>query len=251
MSVSGIKRGPATVLDVHINAYGENFTFAFDNDLVLNWYPHRITQKLVSGSSLLELGVGHGLTTAHFSQHFNRHVVVEGSGAVIKQFRDNNPQSTVEIVEALFEEFDTEELFDCIVMGFVLEHVESPYEILCKFKKFLVPGGRCFIAVPNAESLHRRIGKEAGLLGDIMTLGEGDVSLGHRRLFTVATIGSEIEKCGYRLLSVEGIFLKPFSTAQLQSLQLAPNVLQALCAIGVGYPELSCALLVEVEVCSL
>lgn len=239
------------MLDAHISAYGENFAFAFDNDLALNWYPKRITQKIPSGLRLLELGVGHGLTTPHFSQYFNRHLVVEGSAAVIRQFRDNNPQCSVDIVEALFEEFNTEELFDCIVMGFVLEHVESPHEILCKFKKFLAPGGRCFIAVPNAESLHRRIGNKSGLLDDIMKLGAGDIALGHRRLFTVATIKYEIEECGYRLLNIEGIFLKPFSTVQLQSLQLAPNVLQALCAIGVDYPELSCALLVEVEVCSL
>lgn len=239
---------PESTLDKHIDAYGENFCFAFDNDLVLNWYPRRITEKMSAGGSLLELGVGHGFTTMHFSRHFNRHVVVEGSTAVIRQFYDNNPDCAAEIVDSLFEDFDTTEVFDCIVMGFVLEHVASPAEILSRYKKFLAQGGRCFIAVPNAESLHRRIGKEAGLLDDIMRLGAGDIALGHRRLYSSETLKTEIEECGYRLSGMEGIFLKPFSTGQLQSLHLDPSVLQALCAIGIDYPELSCALLAEVAV---
>lgn len=236
------------MLDDHIDAYGENFSFAFDNDLILRWYPRRITEKMAAGRSLLELGVGHGFTTPHFSRHFDRHVVIEGSGAVIRQFCENNPDCTVEIVESFFEDFETTEQFDCIVMGFVLEHVAVPTEILRRYKKFLAPGGRCFIAAPNAESLHRRIGKEAGLLAEIMELGAGDIALGHRRLYSLETLRDEIESCGYHLLDVEGIFLKPFSTWQLQSLHLAPSILQALCTIGVSYPELSCALLAEVEV---
>ncbi len=242
--------GAKSALDGHIDSYGEAFRFAFDNELILDWYPRRITQRVTARRSLLELGVGHGLSTAHFSRHFERHVVVEGSGAVIRQFHKNNPDCLATLVESLFEDFDTPECFDCVVMGFVLEHVASPPEILRRFKKFLAPGGRCFIAVPNAQSLHRRIGKEAGFLDDVMALGSGDLALGHRRLYSVDTLTREAESCGYRVVNMEGIFLKPFSTAQLQTLRLPPSVLRALCALGVGYPELSCALLAEVAVSS-
>lgn len=232
-------------LDSFIAAYGEGFDYAFDNAIILDWYPRRIMEACPHGGSLLELGIGHGLTTRSFSRHFQRHLVLDGSSSVIEQFRREYPDATAEVRQTYFEEFETEERFDVIVMGFVLEHVTDPGVILRSFRSFLKPGGRCFAAVPNAESMHRRIGHAAGLLDDVNTLGKGDIELGHQRLFTVATLDALFADSGYRITTHEGIFLKPFTTAQLRTLGLDSNILQAMCAVGVQYPELSCALLAE------
>ena len=234
-------------LESHIHAYGSGFAHIFDNTVVLSWYPQRIMEWLGPGLSLLELGIGHGYTTVRFSEYFNRHVVVEGAHSVIDQFRIAYPTCIAEIEETLFEKYETDERFDVIVMGFVLEHVDDPVMILQHFRKFLVPGGRCFIAVPNGASLHRRIGKAAGLLEDMMALGAGDIALGHKRLYSVENLKKDIRAGGYRIKWLEGIFLKPFSTMQLESLSLDKNVLEALCNVGINYPELCCALLAEVE----
>lgn len=234
-------------LDAYIGAYGEGFVHAFDNDIMLNWYPERIIAKTSPGQSLLELGIGHGFTTSRFARHFGRHVVVEGSRSVIAQFTASHSDCSAEIIEAYFETFETTERFDTVVMGFVLEHVDDPRIILERFNAFLAPHGRCFVAVPNGESLHRRLGKEAGLLDDMMALGPGDLQLGHVRMYSVDRLRNEIEAAGYRLVGLEGVFLKPFTTAQLQALNLPASVLRALCAVGVDYPELSCALLAEIE----
>ncbi len=32
-------------LDGYVDAYRPEFTYALDNDLILNWYPHRIVEK--------------------------------------------------------------------------------------------------------------------------------------------------------------------------------------------------------------
>jgi SAM-dependent methyltransferase len=235
-------------LDDYIAAYGEGFDYAFDNNIILDWYPRRIVELCPDGSSLLELGLGHGLTTSRFSRHFSRHLVLDGSASVIEQFRHQFPGSTAEIMETYFENFETAERFDVIVMGFILEHVDDPALILRKFRGFLKPGGRCFVAVPNAESLHRRFGHAAGLLEDMQALGKGDRELGHVRLYSVESLDRQLEEAGYRPVRREGVFLKPFTTSQLQSLALGPDILKAMCAVGIGYPELSCALLVEAAV---
>ena len=234
-------------LDSHLAAYTGGFAYTLDNEIILNWYPERILELTQSRGSLLELGVGHGFSSVKFSSQFSRHVVVDGSRAIIDQFKKNYPACKSQVIESYFEKFDISEKFDAMVMGFVLEHVEDPGQILRRFKKFLVPSGRCFIAVPNAESLHRRVGKEAGLLGDCMTLGAGDLALGHRRLYTVASLKLELETAGYRLVKTEGLFLKPFTTEQIESLKLKREILRAMCVVGVEYPELSCALLAEAE----
>ncbi len=234
-------------LDSFISAYGDGFAYSFDNDLMLNWYPTRIIEKVPASSKVLELGVGHGFTTLRFAKNFARTVVVDGSAAVIEKFRRENPECNAEIIESFFETFETEERFDVIVMGFVLEHVEDPEAVLQHFKKFLAPGGRCFIAVPNGQSMHRQLGHFAGLLDDMMSLGKGDLELGHLRQYSKATLIAQLNDSGYLVSYVEGIFLKPFTTNQLKQLDLSPAITTALCQLGVDYPELSCGLLAEAE----
>jgi len=232
-------------LDSHIGAYGDSFRYAFDNDIILNWYPERVKQLTLSSHTMLELGIGHGYTTSAFSRHFARHVVIDGSQAVIDQFREQFPDCGAELVKGYFEDFDTDERFDIVMMGFVLEHVEDPGRILRHFRRFLKPDGRCFIAVPNGESLHRRLGHAAGLLDDMMALGSGDEALGHVRQYSAASLALELEKSGYRVTRREGIFLKPFTTAQMQQLALDAPIIEAMCKVGVDYPELCAALLFE------
>lgn len=232
-------------LDSHISAYSDNFRFSFDNDIILKWYPRRIMSISDPSKTMLELGVGHGYTSDLFSKFYSEYLVIDGSQAVLEQFRQQYPDSSAKIVKSYFENFESEETYDIIMMGFILEHVDDPKEILKHFKKFLKKDGRLFVAVPNAESLHRRIGNKAGVLDNMMTLGAGDVELGHQRLYTVETLSSDLEDQGYKIVRKEGIFLKPLTTSQLISVNLPPNMLEGMCAVGIEYPELSAALLFE------
>ena len=79
-------------------------------------------------------------------------------------------------------------------------------------------------------------------------LGKGDIALGHRRLFTVSSLTTQLQDCGYRVVRQEGVFLKPFTTAQLESLELTAEIEAGMCEVGLEYPELSAALLFEAEV---
>src|SRR5215831_18886140 len=136
-------------LDAHVGAYGSDFPYALDNDLMLNWYPQRVI-ALAPGRSLLELGIGHGYSARRFATRFPRFVVVEGSETMIDRFQSQEGMGSAEVVHAMFEDFSTDETFDVIVMGFVLEHVVDPDLILKRFRRFLAPGGSLFVTVPNA-----------------------------------------------------------------------------------------------------
>lgn len=235
-------------LDAHVTAYqGENL-YDFDNEILLNWYPQRIVQRSQEARSLLELGLGHGITTDKFSSSFERHVVLEGSAAVIQNFHAKFPSCRAEIVETYFETFETTEEFDVIVMGFILEHVDNALQIISRYKRFMAPGGKLFLAVPNAEVLNRRLGHLAGLLPDMETLSDNDLLLGHKRYYTVRTLSEDIARAGYKIDKLEGVYLKPFTTGQMIALKLQPNVIQALCVAGIDYPELSCGILAQISV---
>ena len=230
--------------------YGPGSATEIENDLILNWYPGRILKRLAQErmGSILELGIGHGYTTKLFNEHFERHVVVEGSPVVIEQFRQNYQLESIEIIESYFEAFDTDEKFDVILMGFVLEHVDDPGLVLERFSKFLSPDGRVFIAVPNAKSMNRRVGLAAGKIDDIYSLNENDVALGHQRQFCLDTLKELLAASGYDCVWEEGIYLKPLPLGYLQTMPEFDENMQALLEVGVDFPELSVGLLIEARI---
>lgn len=236
----------SSTLDSFISAYQPDFPYAIDNELLVNWYPQRLVKR-VNGESLLELGVGHGWSIDYLSNYFKRHLVIEGSPEIIKKFQGQFPECKAEIVEGYFETFDTTERFDVIAMGFILEHVDDPALILNHYRKFLRKGGSIFVAVPNAEALNKRIGYEAGMIDDFFILNAGDLALGHQRIFSLETLRDLFRKTGYKEIAMEGLLLKPFSTPQLNSLNLPPEVWQALLKVGINYPELCVAVMAQLQ----
>lgn len=235
------------ILDAHVKAYEGDLQYDFDNEILLNWYPQRILHHTKGSKSLLELGLGHGYTTNIFSEHFSRHLVLEGSPAVIENFRKKYPDCPCTIIDTFFENFASDDKYDVIVMGFVLEHVHDPLQILSHFRRFLAPGGKLYVAVPNAEVLNRRVGHLSGLLSDMQNLSAHDHMLGHLRYYTVSSLRKDIVDSGYEIEWMEGIYLKPFTTNQILSLNFDKKILDALCIVGVDYPELCCGILAELR----
>lgn len=235
-------------LDDHVAAYQGNNIYDFDNEIQLKWYPKRIIGLSAGAESLLELGLGHGITATTFSPHFKRHVVIDASPAVIANFKQHYPGANMDIVESYFETFSTTERFDVIVFGYILEHVEDPVQILKHFRQFLQPNGLMFVTVPNAEVLNRKLGHLAGMLPDMQKLSDHDLLLGHKRYYTVHSLKSDVEKAGYMVKRTEGIYLKPLTTSQMLSLNLDSRIIDALCLLGADYPELSCGILLELTV---
>ena len=105
-------------LDAVATEYRPDAATAIENDLILNWYPERIIRRFGSVGSILELGIGHGFTPGLFNAACERHVIIEGSQFVIDQFKTKSPDFKGEVVFSYFEEFETDERFDVIVMGF-------------------------------------------------------------------------------------------------------------------------------------
>lgn len=228
--------------------YRPNGATEIENNLILNWYPHRIIDRFGHSRSLLELGLGHGYTSRIFAKASDHHVIVDGASAVIEQFQQNTPNFEGRIIEAYFEDFVPDRQFDIIVMGFILEHVDDPALILRRYRQFLEPGGRVYVAVPNAKSMNRRLGLELGLIDDIYSLNANDLALGHQRQYCRETLAAAVRQAGYRVTHEEGIYLKPLPLGVLKTLPDFDANLQAMLKVGVDFPDLCVALLMELEV---
>lgn len=235
-------------LDISAIAYKKENSSFLENELILTWYPNRIIKRTVSPQSLLELGLGHGFTCKIFNPFFEKHVIIEGSKCVINNFLLENPNPNFEIIESFFENFETEHRFDVIVLGFILEHVEDPSKILHHYKKFLKPDGQLFVTVPNAKCLNRLFGLELGIIKDIYELNNNDREQGHKRQYCLKTLKEEIQNAGYKIVHEEGIYLKPLPLSVLKTLDRFEDNLQAMLKVGVDFPEISMAILVEAVV---
>lgn len=235
-------------MEQFIDVYSSENLYELDNQLILNYYPYRIIELIgdTNNQSLLECGLGHGYTSNIFQQFFDRHVILDADEKIIKNFKNKYPMCKSEIVKTYFEDFESDEKFDNVVLGFILEHVDSPVDILKKYKRFKKRDGKMFLTVPNAEALNRRIGYKANMLQDIWQLSDNDRKLGHKRYYSIESIERECKKSGLEIIRVEGLFLKPLTTKQLISLKLSTKVFEALCDVGREYPELCVGLLVEV-----
>jgi len=196
----------------------------------------------------LELGLGHGYTTKIFNDHFKRHLVIEGASVVIDLFRNNYPGLNIELFHSYFEDFSSSDRFDVIMMGFILEHVDDPALVVRKFKEFLNPGGRLYVAVPNAKSLNRRLGLAMGKINDIYELNSNDHALGHQRQFCRGTLKKMLHAEGYSVTWEEGIYLKPLPLGYMQLMPELEENLEAMCEVGVDFPDLCVGLLMEARV---
>lgn len=235
------------ILDSHLDAYQGKFIYEFDNQIQLNWYPKRVLKHTQNAKSVLELGLGHGISTSLFAKHFERYLVLDASPKVIDNFKNKYSDCKAEIIETYFEEFVSDEKFDVIILGFILEHVDDPVKILSYYKRFLKLNGKMFISVPNAEVMNRTLGHLAGLLPDMQLLSEHDHACGHKRYYTVKSLSEQIKDSGYNITRIEGIYLKPLTTTQMISLNLDEKIIDALCQLGVKYPELCCGILAEIS----
>jgi len=238
------------------SAYIPGFAYYDDNITILRAMLKQVLRRTehLESIRMLSLGVGHRYTVKGLldglGERLTRHVIVEGSPEIIELFhREVAPPLHVELVHAYFEEFSTDETFDIIEMGFVLEHVADPELIIRRFRSFLAPSGRMMISTPNATSLHRLIGHEAGLLGDLHALSAADVALGHRHYFDSKQLQSMVERCGMRVVSRAGLMLKPFMTSQLASLNLSESVVDAMTEVGYSLPDVCNGIFIEAQAC--
>lgn len=236
-------------LNAYKDAYLESFPFFWDETVLLEAYVRKLIAALSQRKHVraLSLGIGRQIVSKAMFDNVDlaEYHIVEGAADIIARYKlESSPPDFVRIQHAYFEHAEFDRPFDVIEMGFVLEHVDDPALILRRYREFLAPGGVLFVSVPNARSLHRLLGHAAGLMPDIYALSQSDRDLGHKRYFDAASIAAMVRESGYRIDQVHGLMLKPFTTSQIQSLQMGGNLEEALIEVGYGLPDIANGVLI-------
>ncbi len=224
----------------------ENSAQQYHTEIVKGWeklyikkryFLYQAFKKYFQGKKVLELGCADGAMTQWLIHDFESVTVVDGSEVFIKEIREKINSPYVTFICSLFEEYSPTEKYDSILVSHILEHVDEPVLLLKRIKKWLASEGRCFISVPNADSLHRLIGVKMGMLTEKDSLNEQDLLLGHKRVYTPQLLKSHIASAGYHIIKYGGIMIKPVSNRQIEA-EWSDELIDAFFKLGEDLPDL-------------
>ena len=176
------------------------------------------------GGSALELGCGKGLWTKVLSERYGELDIVDISPELIEiTLKKCNKESChitpyVMPIEHFLKNVGQKNKYQHIYMTFILEHLEFPVETLKAVGQLLSKEGSLFIAVPNANSVHRVIAYRAGIIGAVDELSENDRIVGHRRVYTRDLLIKQVTQAGFEVVDEDGIGFKPLNLKQLEGL---------------------------------
>jgi 2-polyprenyl-3-methyl-5-hydroxy-6-metoxy-1,4-benzoquinol methylase len=216
-----------------VSGWYKNTDWGFYTRIV--WYSYVSIRPFLHGERCLEMGPADGEMTRFLKEDFAQLDVVDASEEYAAAAARQGDNVTGHV--ALFEEFEPAQPYDTIVMSHVLEHVADPVEVLLRAKGWLRPGGRIIAVVPNADSLHRRLGVKLGLLTHQAQLNEQDIAIGHRRVYNREELDRDLGAAGLTTVSKGGIFLKLLSNAQMTSFE-DDNLVDAMFDVGKDLPQL-------------
>lgn len=185
----------------------------------------------VRGPRVLELGFVEGAWTDALLRLDFRVDVIEGASRHVDFGRRKYEAETrVRIFHALFQEFETTEQYDTVLAADMLRYLPDAEAFLKQVQRWLAPGGRLVVTIPNRRSLHRRIGVAQGFEPSLDEPNARDREVGNRRSYDRYELRRLLLDSGYEVEILRGAFLKPLSSAQME--QWSDELLRALLEVG-------------------
>jgi len=205
-------------------------------DYKLTEYNYLSLKPYFRGDLALELGPAIGQMTKYLVNDFKNIHLVEGSKDLLNQIP--NYQNVVKY-HSYFEEFETNEKFDTIIMSHVLEHIEKPVDVLKLVYNWLADDGVFLLSVPNAKSFHRLAALEMDILKSEFELNERDHELGHYRVYDLDNLKKDAKNAGFNIVDEGGIFFKPVSNGQIEK-NWNKEMIDGFYKLGKKFPQ-NCA----------
>jgi len=239
----------------NIKDFLEKSADSYHNTIIKDWeklyhkkreYLFNTLKQYYLPGTALELGSADGILTKRYCNEFEHVTVVDGSELFLKQIKQKIKAGNLSLFCSLFEEWETKNKFNNIFMTHILEHLDNPVSVLTKATKWLAKKGRIFIAVPNADSLHRIIGVKLGMIPAKNSLNEQDVILGHKRIYTPKLLKSHVAKAGLKIVKYGGCMVKPLSNRQIEA-QWDDKLIDAFFACSNDLPDLCSEIYIVAE----
>lgn len=149
-----------------------------------------------------------------------------------------NRNETINIIKGFFEEAapSLSDNYDMIICASLLHEVERPGELLDAIVKVCSSNTIVNIIVPNANSMHRLLGKEIGMLSDVHDMSRNNIDFQQNIVFDRNSLIKIVLERGMEIVDEGSFFVKPFSHEQMYEMTktgiLNDEVLDGLYVLG-------------------
>ena len=226
------------------------YAYNFDFD-VMHKYMIESFKPFFNQGNLLELGSFKGDFTMRLMPFFEDITCVEASDEAIevskKQIGEN-----VNFIKAKFEDVQLRGQFRHIILTHVLEHLDSPVEVLRRINnEWLSDNGRLFLVCPNANAPSRQIAVKMGLISHNAAITPSEKAHGHNITYTLDTLERDARAAGLRIVHRSGIFFKALANFQwdrlLETDIISEDYLEGCFQLGQQYPDLCSSIFLVCE----
>jgi SAM-dependent methyltransferase len=172
--------------------------------------------------------------TERLCQRVRRIVCVERSARYLARARARRP-ANAEIVDTAIEDFECDDRFDHVLAINMLHEVPDVAGVVAHLKRFLKPGGRLHVTLPNPRSLHRLAALHAGMIGDLCEISARGRSFQTLRLLYADEVAGLMKESGLAEVARSSILVKPLPNAAMET--LSESVIEAFDALTAELPD--------------
>lgn len=198
--------------------------------------------KSITSNRILEIGCGNDPLFGYFND-FEKMDIVEPGNLFYENTKSKiNNDTRISIVNSSIEEAVNQlnNDYDVIVIGGFLHEIDNPDEVLNLIKKCANQDTVVLTFVPNADSFHRVLALEAGLIKTNFEFSDNDKKFGRRTVFSIQSFSELFQSVGYDVLKVDTYFIKPFAHEQMKLDIFTDKILEGLNKMTKYIPNMGC-----------
>ena len=179
--------------------------------------------KQYDTSSVLEIGCGMSPLFKYlkYGEDFGSYTIVEPGERFYSNAKNMaGDNKHIKIYKGFIEELagNISSNFSFIICSGLLHEVANP-ELLLKSIAILCNKDTVIhINVPNAESFHRILAKEIGLIENVYCLSDRNKLLQQNNIYNMELLNDIVKQAGFLVISQGSYFIKPFTHKQMFSM---------------------------------
>lgn len=200
-----------------IQKYEDEYPQLSFEETMVHYRKKVVLDFLKTGPSgrILEIGCGLDPLYQHYDL-FSEMTIIEPSLKFFKQARTIDERVSVLNTTLIGATKSLKNVdFDKIVMSSILHELEDIDENVKCLKELMTKNSLIHINVPNANSLHRILALEMGLLKSKDSITERQQILEQYHVFSLESLSNLFLKHGFKIIKQGSYFIKPFSHEQM------------------------------------
>ena len=210
-----------------ISDYSQKYFKHPFEDIQIKYRKRKVLDLLnnYSHSRILEIGCGMDPFFNYFID-FEKLVIVEPSLCFYKNALscinlDHKLSSKVDIINDYFEDSINKLRkynFDFIIISCLLHEIENVELFLEKIRSFITSKTIVHIDVPNAQSFHRILALEMGLINSVYVLSESNLRFQQQKVYDLASLSKLITNHDFDIIDSGSYFIKLFTHKQMANM---------------------------------